>query len=126
MLFKPNMIVVITKGRLAGKKAVVVKNLESNMLLVAGIDRIPVSSEDYLPSWQKRRNEKFVTFIKKINIAHILATRYKADIGLTELDTESVTENATAKEALNTQANSILKDAYENSKAKWLFTTLSF
>lgn len=60
------MIVVITKGRLAGKKAVVVKNLENNMLVVCGIDRLPVESPDYLPNWQKRRNEKFNTFQKSL------------------------------------------------------------
>lgn len=126
MLFKPNMIVVITKGCLAGKKAVVIKNLENNMLLVAGIGRTPIQSEDYLPNWQKRRNEKFVSFIKKINIKHVLATRYKADVGLTNLDVEGATDSLTAKSALNAQANAILKDAYASKKAKWLFTTLSF
>ena len=58
MIFRQNMIVLITNGRLAGKKAVVVKELENDMLLVAGISRLPVESADFLPNWQKRRNEK--------------------------------------------------------------------
>lgn len=126
MLFKPNMIVVLTKGRLAGKKAVVIKNLENNMVVVSGIARIPVESPEYVPAWQKRKNEKFITFIKKINIRHILATRYKADIGLSELNVEGSIEDLTARSKLNSQANGLLKSALESKKAKWLFTSLNF
>lgn len=126
MIFKPNMIVLISNGRLAGKKAVVVKELENNMIVVAGVVRVPVESPDYLPTWQKRKNEKFVTFIKKINIKHVIATRYKADIGLEAVEVENAIENINAKATLNGEANKILKNAYEAKKAKWLFTQLKF
>lgn len=126
MIFRQNMIVLITNGRLAGKKAVIVKELENDMLLVSGISRTPTESADFLPTWQKRRNEKFVSFVKKINAKHVLATRYKADIGLDKLPVEENLESVTNKSALNTQANQILKNAYEAKKAKWLFTQLSF
>lgn len=126
MIFKPNMIVLITNGRLAGKKAVVVKELESNMLLLAGISRIPEESPDYIPAWQKRRNMKFVTFIKKINMKHVLATRYKADVGLDTLGVEKSLEDISSRAALNQEANKILKNAFEAKKAKWLFTKLQF
>lgn len=126
MIFKPNMIVVLTKGRFAGRKAVVLKDMGDNTLLLAGINRIPTESPDYLPNWQKRRNEKFVTFIKKLNIKHALATRYKADVGLSGVDTEGVFEDINARTTANIHANKILRDAFENKKARWLFSTLKF
>lgn len=126
MIFKQNMIVVITNGRHAGKKGVVVKELDEHTILVAGVERVPVESADYMPSWQKRRNEKFATFIKKINIRHALATRYKADIGLANLDFSDAVSDAGAKKSANTWVNSVMKDAYEAKKAKWLFTSLVF
>lgn len=126
MIFKQNMIVLITNGRLAGKKAVIVKELENDMLVVAGISRTPSESADFLPSWQKRRNEKFVSFIKKINTKHVLATRYKADVGLDMLTVDESLENINTKTTLNTEANKILKSAFEAKKAKWLFTQLKF
>ncbi len=126
MIFKPNMIVIITNGRLAGKKAVVVKELENDNLLLAGISRIPEESPDYLPEWQKRRNSKFVSFIKKINMKHVLATRYKADAGLETLNLDRNTKDLSARAALNLEANKILKNAFEAKKAKWLFTKLNF
>lgn len=127
MIFKPNMIVVLTKGRLAGKKAVVLKEAGENMILIAGVSRTPTESPDYLPNWQKRRNEKFVTFVKKVNIKHVLATRYKADVGLSELDIEGgALEDINIRATVNSQANRILKGAFENSKARWLFSALKF
>lgn len=120
------MIVLITNGKLAGKKAVIVKELENDMLLIAGIARIPTESPDFLPAWQKRRNEKFVSFIKKINSKHVLATRYKADVGLDKLTVEESLESINNKAVLNGQANQILKNAFEAKKAKWLFTQLKF
>ena len=126
MIFKQNMIVIITNGRLAGKKAVVLSQLDEQHILVAGVNRVPVPSEDYMPAWEKRRNEKFLTFIKKININHVLASRYKADIGLGKLDAESVLQDMAAKEKASKEVNSIMNNAREAGKAKWLFTLLKF
>ncbi|KAI4293040.1 large subunit ribosomal protein L27e [Pancytospora philotis] len=126
MIFKPNMIVVLTNGRLAGKKAVVVKELDEQNVLVAGVARTPVASEDFTPAWLKRRNAKFMTFIKKVNINHVLATRYKADIGLAGLKVNSAVEDLEAKKSANSEANTLMKNAYEASKSKWLFTPLKF
>ena len=120
------MIVVITNGRLAGKKAVVIGELDEHHIVVAGINRIPVKSEDYLPSWEKRRNEKFLTFIKKINMNHVFATRYRADVGLSKLSATEAVADIRAKQATNEKANDMLKSAYSGEKSKWLFTPLKF
>lgn len=126
MIFKQNMIVVLTNGRLAGKKAVVLKEVDENTIVVAGVNRVPTKSETYMPSWQQRKNAKFLTFIKKVNVNHVLATRYKADIGLNNLDAENVVVDVTSKQAINEKANKIMQSAFEEDKAKWLFTSLKF
>lgn len=126
MIFKQNMIVVITNGRLAGKKAVVIGQLDEQNLVVAGINRTPTKSEDYMPAWMTRRNSKFLTFIKKINMDHVLATRYKADIGLSKFEAASAVANLETKKTTNEEVNSIMKAAFEENKAKWLFTALKF
>lgn len=126
MIFKPNMIVILTKGRLAGKKAVVIKELENNMILVAGINRTPVENAPHLPEWEKRKNAKFLTFIKKANSNHLLATRYKADLGLADLKCDNIFDDIKGKNDAKTQANSLLKSAFDNNKSKWLFTSLKF
>lgn len=126
MIFKPNMIVVMTNGRLAGSKAVVLRELDEHHILVAGVSHTPVASEDYVPAWQKRRNARFLTFVKKVNMNHVLATRYKADIGLVDLKTDEAVTSIEAKKAANTEVNAVMKSAYDAKKAKWLFTALKF
>jgi len=126
MIFQPNMIVIIKNGRLAGKKAVVLKELNENTLIVAGVNRIPKESKDHMAPWEKRKNEKFLTFVKKIGIKHVLATRYKADIGLDRMSNVEEVESVEKKQNLNKNAGEILKKAFEENKAKWLFTALKF
>lgn len=126
MIFKPNMIVVLTHGRLAGKKAVVIDAVDEDTLVVAGINRMPTPSEDFMPTWQKKRNEKFLTFIKKVNVKHVLATRYKADVGINSIKAAEIVSDLAAKQAANETANQLLRSAYEDNKAKFLFTALKF
>lgn len=126
MIFKPNMIVVITSGRLAGKKGVVLKQLDESHLIVSGISRMPKESGEYLSPWEKRKNSKFLTFIKKINIRHLVATRYKADIGTVDIDLDSVVNDLQKKSEANKTMNKILEESHKNRKFKWLFTPLKF
>lgn len=126
MIFKPNMIVVLTNGRLAGKKAVVVGEIDEHTIVVAGVNRLPSPSEDYMPTWQKKKNEKFLTFIKKVNIHHVLATCFKADIGLPKMEAAEIIADLAAKKAANEETERCMRAAYEAKKAKFLFTALKF
>ncbi len=121
------MIVLITNGRLAGKKAVVVSCLDDQYIIVAGINRVPTACEDYMPDWQVRKNQKFLTFVKKMNVNHVLATRYKFGLDLSSLDIENSLDSLDAKIQCNERVNKLMKTAYEeNSGSKWLFTELKF
>lgn len=126
MVFQENMIVVVKNGRLAGKKGIVLKELEFGMLLIGGVNRIPSPVKDYMASWQKRKAEKFLTFVKKINSSHVLATRYKSGVDIGKLKIEGNEFDVTAKNLLNKKLNLTLKEALDQKKAKFLFTELQF
>ncbi|WUR02431.1 ribosomal protein eL27 [Vairimorpha necatrix] len=125
MLFIPNMIVIPTAGKFAGKKAVVVKNLDNRNVLIAGVQRLPKESEDYMSKVEKRKNDRFLSFVKKVNVRHLMATRYKADIGLGEADYSKIDDLNIKKEVRN-KVVEIMKKAQESGKAKFLFTELKF
>ncbi|KAG5859842.1 ribosomal protein L27 [Encephalitozoon hellem] len=126
MLFVPNMIVVVTSGKNAGKKAVVIKQLDERYVLTACVVRIPKESEDYQPKWIKRRNSKFYVILKKYNISHLIATRYKADLGLSAIDYSGIDQNAETKRVLTDKTKDSMMKAWKESKAKFLFSSLSF
>ncbi|KAM0671933.1 ribosomal protein L27 [Ordospora colligata] len=126
MIFVPNMIVVVTKGKNAGKKAVIIKHLEGKYVLTACVVRIPKESEDHEPKWMKRKNAKLYVILKKYSIKHLIATRYKADIGLSVADFNGIDESEETKKALTERTKDIMISALKENKAKFLFTTLSF
>lgn len=125
MIFVPNMLVLPVAGKYAGKKGVVLKNLDDNYVVVAGIQRLPKKSEDYMSKAEKRKNDKFLVFIKKYNVRHLEATRYKADLGNDAIDFtgfEDIKNRPTIKKRI-VEAFSKLK---EGNKAKWMFRELKF
>lgn len=126
MIFVPNMIVVVTSGKNAGKKAVVVKQLDERYVLTACVVRVPKDSEDHQPKWIKRRNSKFYVVLKKYNISHLIATRYKADLGLSSIDYSGIEQNTETKRVLIDKTKDSMMKAWKENKAKFLFSSLSF
>merc|ERR1711939_347008 len=98
---KSGRVVILTAGKYAGKKAVVVK--ESNEgtqdrlyghALVAGIDRYPRKVT-------KSMRKKMKPFVKIINYNHIMPTRYSVDIALNKeiVNKESVKDGSKKRHA---------------------------
>merc|ERR1739848_508554 len=84
---KSGRVVIVTAGKYAGKKAVVVK--ESNEgtqermyghALVAGIDRYPRKVTKSMGKKKIAKRNKMKPFVKVINYNHIMPTRYSVDI----------------------------------------------
>lgn len=64
LIFKPNMLVIITRGRHASSKAIIVNVLEDSRLLIVGYSR----------------SKKI--FIKRMNPLHVLATSHSLSLDL--------------------------------------------
>lgn len=126
MIFVPNMIVVVTSGKNAGKKAAVIKQIDERYVLTACVVRVPTGAEDHEPKWIKRRNAKFYVVLKKYNINHLLATRYKADMGLSAIDYSGLADSVEAKKVLVDKTKDVMMKAWKENKAKFLFSSLSF
>merc|ERR1712241_328398 len=127
-------VVILTAGKYAGKKAVVVK--ESNEgtqerlyghALVAGIDRYPRKVTKSMGKKKIAKRNKMKPFVKVINYNHIMPTRYSVDINLNKelVNKESVkdmTKRKTAKAHVKTQ----FEERYKTGKNKWFFQKLRF
>lgn len=125
MIFKKNMVVVLTHGRLAGKKAVVLKIIDEEYILVGGINRLPYKIEEYMSIQEKMKAEKFLTFIKKINIKHTIATRYIVEIDTNSIDLTIDIKNLIKKAELNKKINIEFKKLFENKKDHFLFNSIA-
>merc|ERR1711937_1025115 len=128
---KSGRVVILTAGRMAGKKAVVVK--ESNEgtqermyghALVAGIDRYPRKVTKSMGKKKIAKRNKMKPFV---NFSHLLATRYSVDMPINKetVNKESL-KDATTKRKARAHVKSVMEDRYKTGKNPWFFQKLRF
>ena len=115
---KPGKVVIVTAGRFAGKKAIVVKTFDEGNkerafghALIAGIERAPLR---VLKSHSKKeilKRSRVKPFIKYVNYNHIMPTRYTVnDIELKG----AVTQQALKKQDTKVQAKGHVKRLFQS------------
>merc|ERR1712131_52104 len=126
MLFEKNMYVILKRGSLAGKKAIVTE-VEDDYLVVCGIRQLPGQRKLRTRTTEVKYSDKFLTFYKRVNIKHVLATRYSLDTDLFSLKLENnfsqdKTQNTETNKSINKQLLN-LQQALPNS---WLLKEFKF
>ena len=122
-IIKSGKVVIILAGRHAGKKAVVVKNIEDgnnddkrfSHCLVAGIARGPRKVTRGMSKKKvEKRSRTMKPFVKYINVRHVFPTRYQVDMDLKKaVDEADLVEKKTdVKKTLK----KIFEDRYLNQK----------
>ncbi|RVD92250.1 60S ribosomal L27 [Tubulinosema ratisbonensis] len=124
MLFEENTIVVVLKGRFAGKKGIVVSVSEDkNRYTVIGIEKMPKPVKEDMNEKLKQKFLKMKTFIKTYNGGHILATRFKSDIKLSGIDFAKLT-SAEERKKVSELVKNTFDNAIKQKKSPWLFSKL--
>merc|ERR1712007_108789 len=115
---KSGRVVIMTAGRMAGRKALVVK--ESNEggqdrlyghALVAGIDRYPRKVTKSMGKKKIAKRNKMKCFVKVVNYNHMFPTRYSVDIQLSkDIVNKEQLKDATKKKAARAHVKSLKND----------------
>merc|ERR1711900_55115 len=131
---KPGRVVILTAGRMAGTKALVVK--ESNdgaqdrlygHALVAGIDKYPRKVTKSMGKKKIHKRNKVRSFVKVINFNHIMPTRYSVDIAVNkEVVNKEALKDMTAKRKARAHVKKLFEERYKTGKNKWFFQKLRF
>merc|ERR1712110_835634 len=123
---KSGRVVILTAGKYAGKKAVVVK--ESNEgtqdrlyghALVAGIDRYPRKVTKSMGKKKIAKRNKMKPFVKVINYNHIMPTRYSVDIPVNKEVVKEALKDATKKRSARAHVKAAFEERYKTGKNKW-------
>ncbi|KAJ1977888.1 60S ribosomal protein L27B [Dimargaris xerosporica] len=131
---KPGKVVIVLQGRHAGKKAVIVENIDDGNkdrpyghALVAGIERYPRKVTKAMDKKKVEKRCSVKPFLKAINYNHLMPTRYGFE--LEDLETavsadklKDPTQKREAKKAVRTS----LRKRYVDGKNRWFFTKLRF
>lgn len=132
-IMKPGKIVVMLTGRFAGCKAVILKVLESsddrkakgskarNQAIVCGLEVAPkrvtkkyLKTVEKMTGDEKAKSEKRVenkqqvkTFVKLVNFAHVMPTRYNIDLH------EELAKQVSGEESIKAEVRKTLKDSFK-------------
>jgi large subunit ribosomal protein L27e len=133
-VYKPGKVAIVLQGRQAGKKVVVLKQLDEGTkdrpyphAIVAGIERYPRKVTKRMGAKKLLSRSKVKPFIKVVNYSHLFPTRYALELeslkGTVGSDTfKEPSQREDAKKTIKKQ----FEEKYTAGKNKWFFTALRF
>mmetsp|Transcript_31600 Transcript_31600/g.61668 ORF Transcript_31600/g.61668 Transcript_31600/m.61668 type:complete len:151 (-) Transcript_31600:778-1230(-) len=146
--FRNGRVVLVLRGKYSGSKAIILaKNSNTykkgvKTFIVAGIRKYPQNISRKMSSKKISKKSRMKIFIKKINMNHVLPTRFFIDLSKTSKDLvnekiddykdfiEKNTENKgkILKEKINFSffLKNIFLDQFFSGKQKWFFKKLRF
>lgn len=122
-MFKTGKVVVVLQGRYAGRKAVVMKAYDEGTserrfghAIVAGLDRYPRKITKGMSQKKIEKRTLMKPFIKAINYAHLMPTRYQCDFDLKKLTEDALKdkEGLKASGELRKQVRAVFKKRYHD------------
>ncbi|KAI1001482.1 hypothetical protein K3495_g6717 [Podosphaera aphanis] len=131
---KVGRVAIITRGRYAGKKVVIIQPQDSGNkahpfphALVAGIERYPSQVTRRMSKTRQSKRSKVKPFIKVINYNHLMPTRYTLDLeGLKNVINADTFKEVSQREDAKKTVKKALEERYLSGKNRWFFTPLRF
>ncbi|XP_040200817.1 60S ribosomal protein L27-like [Rana temporaria] len=131
-LMKPVKVVLALTGRHAGRKAVIVQNIDDGTsdlqyshALFAGIDRYPRKVAATMDKKRIAKHSKIKSFVKVYDYNHLMPTRYSVDIPLDKAEVnKDVFRDPALKRKTRMEAKVKFEERYKTSKYKWFFQKL--
>ncbi|KAF8273663.1 60S ribosomal protein L27 [Lactarius quietus] len=133
-IYKAGKVAIVLQGRQAGKKVVIIKQLDDGTqerpyphAIVAGIERHPRKVTKRMGAKKLERRSKVKPFIKVVNYSHLFPTRYSLELeGLKGILNAETFKEPSQRIDSKKQLKKLLEDRYTNGKNKWFFAPLRF
>lgn len=128
---KNSKVVLILHGRYAGKKAVIVRNVDDGSserpyphAIVAGIDKYPLKVHKRMSQKKVAKRSRVKPFIKVVNYNHIMPTRYNLDLaeGLKQVATSEALADETKRKEARKAVKKAFEERYNSGRNRWFFT----
>ncbi|KND94117.1 60S ribosomal protein L27-A, partial [Tolypocladium ophioglossoides CBS 100239] len=129
---KVGRVAIITRGRYAGKKVVIIQPVDNGNkphpfghAIVAGIERYPSKITRRMSKARQEKRSKIKPFIKVINYNHLMPTRYTLELeGLKGTISGETFKEVSHREDAKKTVKKVLEERYTSGKNRWFFTPL--
>ena len=118
VVLKPGKVALVTRGRYAGRKAVILKPFDEGTkahpyghALIAGIQRYPGKITARMGKKRIAKRSKVKPFLKVVNYNHLMPTRYALD-GIEQLKTQ-IANDSLKEVSQREEAKKIVKKSFE-------------
>ncbi|KAI9567743.1 60S ribosomal protein L27e [Boletus coccyginus] len=133
-IYKPGKVAIVLQGRQAGKKVVVIKQLDEGTkerpyphAIVAGVERYPRKVTRRMSTKKVQRRSRVKPFIKTVNYSHLFPTRYALELeNLKGAVAAETFKEPTQRENARKNIKKLLEERYQSGKNKWFFQPLRF
>ncbi|KAH8604989.1 putative KOW motifRibosomal L27e protein family [Trypanosoma vivax] len=129
---RPGKVVIVTSGRYAGKKAVIVQNTDSKSKersyghsLLAGIKKYPRKVVRGMSKRVILRRSQVGVFLRVVNHKHFLPTRYNMDLSRDLRGLINVSD-ASHKAKSKKLVKKLFQARYNAGSNRWFFQRLRF
>ncbi|KAI5192777.1 large subunit ribosomal protein L27e [Nematocida minor] len=124
MMLGKEKVVLLAKGKYAGCKAVIVDEMKKGecfeYVTIIGLAKAPMPVAENMTERQKKRKESIKCFVKRMNIRHLMATKYAMENVFDKIELTDVTDMSEKVELLR-EAEKLFKAAYVNNPNHWVF-----
>lgn len=125
MIFEKDTVVLLLKGRYAGKKAVVVGEIHEDSgrqcVMIAGISKAPSQVSENMTDAQRKRRSDMGVFVKKMNIRHLMATRHKVESFFRKVSLPAEYTDIAQRRAAEKEVKKELQRIYTVNAQHWMF-----
>ena len=120
---KKGRVVILLAGRRAGKKAIIIKQIDEGKknrkfghALVAGVERAPKKITKRMSQKKIDRKTRIKPFVKLVNYTHLLATRFtvKEDFDFKNIVTEEALEAPEERKTMIKALKAKLEERFRN------------
>ena len=129
---KPGKVVIVTSGRFAGRKAVIVQNSDSKNKerpyghsLVAGMKKYPKKVARGMSKRRIARRSRVGVFMRVVNHKHFLPTRYNLDLSKELRGKINISDSGKKAEAKKL-VRKVFQARYNAGSNRWFFQRLRF